>query len=100
MTISIKCGNSYSFSIIRCGSEEGRPWASLQHARDSTSLSTGSRSECGTSDNLARISESLIRRSGRCFFVIYGAIGDVSGLAESFEILDPNGSVFGSIQRI
>ena len=28
------------------------------------------------------------------FFVIFGAIGDVSGLAESFEILDPYGSVF------
>jgi hypothetical protein len=26
--------------------------------------------------------------------VSYGAIGDVSGLAESFKILDPNGLVF------
>ena len=63
-------------------------------ARDSTSLRTGSRSKPGTSVNLVRISESLIRRCGRCFFVSYGAIGDVSGLANSFEILDPNGSVF------
>jgi hypothetical protein len=28
------------------------------------------------------------------FFVSCGAIGDVSGLAESFEILDPSGLVF------
>lgn len=28
------------------------------------------------------------------FIVGYGAIGDISGLAESFEILDPNGMVF------
>lgn len=27
------------------------------------------------------------------FFVNYGAKGDISGLAEPFEILDPNGSI-------
>ena len=35
-----------------------------------------------------------LENAEEAFFVSYGAIGDVLRLAESFEILDPNGLVF------
>jgi hypothetical protein len=43
---------------------------------------------------LPELANHLLEDAEDAFFVIFGAIGDVSGLAESFEILDPYGSVF------